>query len=141
MTDQTYTHLEVEAALCMWEHLDQLTDLAKDHPSPTQVRRIADELRQTYGTVELRHACIHAAGPFLRLYDCCVAVDADIFDGFAYDWEVVPAFLDAALPFVKRLLDEQGVSSELAAAFTKHGPEIIREALLTLRVVEADRSA
>ena len=129
MAERSYSILQVEAALCMWEHLDQL---AQDHTSPAVARRIAAELRETYGTVELRHACIHAAEPFLYLYDCCIAVEPDLFDGHAYDWDVVPAFVNAALPFVKRLLNEQGHSSGLASAFRKHGPEIIREALLSL---------
>lgn len=127
--ERAFTRLEVEAALCMWEHLDLLSGLGA---RPSNLRTLAEGWRDVAGSVALRHACIDAAPALLRLYDACVAVQPDVFDGFAYDWDVVPAFVEAALPLVQ--LDYDG---GLQKVFERHPGMVIQAALMTLLRVEA----
>lgn len=80
---ETWTEIEIEASLCLWEAFN-----AEDNEH-------TNALRENWGSVTVRHDCIHAAKPFLAIYDSLTKDDPDRFDGWAYDWEVVPAFLTA----------------------------------------------
>lgn len=82
-----FSYLEMEAAMCVWECLNDWTldDNSKD-----------DEwiaLRESVGSVELRHQCIELAQWCLQVYDICTSDNPDRFEGFAYDWEVIPSIL------------------------------------------------
>lgn len=93
----SYTHLEVEAALCVWEYLNDVTLLDPSRQDPQWVA-----LRESVGSVELRHASIEIGIWALKVYDLCTERDPSFFDGLAYDWEVVPAIVD-------RCRDEDGL--------------------------------
>lgn len=84
-----YTHLQVEAALCVWEYLNDVTLLDLSREDPQWV-----ELRESVGSVELRHASIEIGIWALKVYDACTERDPSFFDGLAYDWEIIPAIVD-----------------------------------------------
>lgn len=86
-----YTHLEMEAALCVWECLCDWTlgELAEHHKDWV-------ELREGVGSVELRHQSIVLGKWCLLVYNICTKRDRDFFAGVAYDWEVIPLILSYA---------------------------------------------
>jgi hypothetical protein len=86
-----YTHLEMEAALCVWECINDWT-------LPDMRTKRADwiELREGVGSVEMRHQSIVLGKWCLQVYEICTKHDPDFFDGVAYDWEVIPMILDYA---------------------------------------------
>jgi hypothetical protein len=87
-----YTHLEMEAGLCVWECLIEWTlgdDAEKHHEEWV-------DLRQGIGSVELRHQSIVLGKWCLKIYDICTKHDRDFFAGAAYDWEVIPMILGYA---------------------------------------------
>lgn len=88
-TKKEYTHLEMEAALCVWEAINDRTvcgsdDMVAKHPE-------LNECRENWGSVSLRHASIHIGKFFLTVYDL---LDEKVRDAFSYDWEIIPAMLD-----------------------------------------------
>ncbi len=82
-----YNHLDVEAALCVWEHLDQLTLNTGD---PKWIR-----YREGVGSFELRHESIEIGKWALKVYDL---LPEWYRDGRAYDWEIIPAIIDTMIP-------------------------------------------
>lgn len=84
---EPYTHLQMEAALCVWECINDWT--LSDSP-----RDDWKALRDNVGSVELRHWSIELGTWCLAVYDACTKHDSDFFDGIAYDWEVIPMILD-----------------------------------------------
>ena len=82
----SYSMLQAETALCIWEELDWRTNL-------TNPKRCAELIRwrEEYGSYALRHAALSLAGDIEALYD---ALPAEDWDGLAFDWEIVPAVLD-----------------------------------------------
>jgi hypothetical protein len=86
-----YTHLEMEAGLCVWECLCEWTlgDLAEH-------RKDWVALREGVGSVELRHQSIVLGKWCLKVYDLCTKHDREFFAPLAYDWEVIPMILDYA---------------------------------------------
>ncbi len=89
--EDTYSHLELEAALCVWECLNDWTILDEKRLRPDW-----NELREGVGSVELRHQSIALGKWCLSVYDIVTATNRDFFDGYAYDWEVIPLILDFA---------------------------------------------
>lgn len=89
--DQTITPLELEAALCVWEYLNEQTVADRlPYANPQLV-----QLRHDIGTAELRSASLAIGRYCLAVYDL---IPADIRDGLAYDWEIIPAIVDT-IPF------------------------------------------
>ena len=89
MDDKVFTHLEMEAALCVWEQLLEWTG----SNSPWW-REDWAKLRDQIGTVELRHSSYVLGRWCLEVYDKAKQIGGeDVFDGHAYDWEVIPAIL------------------------------------------------
>jgi hypothetical protein len=86
-----YTHLEVEAALCVWEWINDVT--LDDTP---QNRKEWVELREGVGSVELRHQSIVLGKWCLKIYDILIECDEEFFHSMAYDWEVIPMMLGYA---------------------------------------------
>lgn len=80
-----YSHLEVEAALCVWEFLEA----ASDHDDRLCIQALAD-LRDRIGSTELRHASIPIGQYCLKVYDL---IPEDARDGHAYDWVIIPAIV------------------------------------------------
>ena len=82
----SYSTLQAETALCIWEELDWRTNL-------TNPKRCAELIRwrENHGTYALRHAALGLAGDIEALYD---ALPAEDWDGLAFDWEIVPTVLD-----------------------------------------------
>jgi hypothetical protein len=81
-----YSHLQVEAALCIWEKfLDDYNGLGVEEAPP-----FAEYWRE-HGTVHMRHLSIALAGYCLAVHD---ALADDVVDGRPYDWEIIPAILD-----------------------------------------------
>lgn len=84
-----YTHLEMEAALCVWECINEWTVNAGDG----QGDMAWQELREGVGSVDLRHASMPLGQWCLKVYDLCTANDSAFFEGVSYDWDVIPLIL------------------------------------------------
>lgn len=82
----TFTPLELEAALCVWEWVDSRSVGLTD-----DVRADVLSLRQAIGTVELRSRCGDIGRYCLKVYD---HIPETARDGHAYDWEIIPAILE-----------------------------------------------
>jgi hypothetical protein len=80
-----YSHLQVEAALCIWESLMRDYD-ATPFGAETEFATYWRE----HGTVHMRHLSIALADYCLAVYD---ALPGDVRDGCPYDWEIIPAIL------------------------------------------------
>lgn len=78
----TYTCLQVEAALCLWEWIDACTMSRSDEHQ--QLRAYRDQ----HGTSAMRHECIGLASYCLEVYDL---LPAEARDCRPYDWEIIPA--------------------------------------------------
>lgn len=85
-----FTYLEMEAALCVWECLNDWTLHSEAH------RDDWVKLREAVGSVELRYQSIELGQWALKVYNFCIADDPELFDGTAYDWEVIPMILGYA---------------------------------------------
>ena len=87
-----YTHLELEAALCVWEDINLRTGAENRHEGMAEWRDIV-------GTVAARHASIDLARYVLQVYAAGNASDprGDAWDSWVYDWEIVPAILDTVV--------------------------------------------
>ncbi|RWM32587.1 MAG: hypothetical protein EOR77_21390 [Mesorhizobium sp.] len=84
-----YSHVEVEAALCVWEHLCEIT-VCTDKPDPAW-----NEYRESIGSVELRHESIEIGKWVLQVYDL---LPEWYRASGAYDWEIVPAIVGKLTP-------------------------------------------
>lgn len=85
----SYTSLEIEAALCVWEHLNDITVCA-DKPDPAWMA-----YREGVGSVELRQESIAIGRWALEVYDLLPAWYRECG---AYDWEIIPAIVDELTP-------------------------------------------
>ena len=96
--DAPFNYLEVEAALIVWEWINDVTQLSMN-ADPGWAK-----IREDHGSAELRHQSIHLGQWCLRIYQICTAHDHDFFDMVSYDWEVIPMIMmfamtnDHALP-------------------------------------------
>jgi hypothetical protein len=82
----TYSALEMEAALCVWECLCDWTTGAH-----SKINRDLVILGEKISTAELRHLAIPLGQYCLKVYD---KLPPAVVDGHPYDWEVIPAILD-----------------------------------------------
>jgi hypothetical protein len=89
-TETKFSYLEVEAALCVWECINDWTLGV----GGATTRNDWEALRKNTGSAELRHWSIELGQWALQVYDICTKHDRDFFDGIAYDWEVIPMILD-----------------------------------------------
>jgi hypothetical protein len=80
-----YSHLEMEAALCVWEFMEA----ASNRDDRLCIAALAD-LRDRIGSAELRHASIPIGQYCLKVYDL---IPEDARGGHAYDWEIIPAIV------------------------------------------------
>lgn len=121
----TFTRLEMEAAMCLWE---AFCELAYDSEPKGELRDIAHALRENYGTVTMRHACLLAAPAALALYDRMTEDDKDRFFGWAYDWEVIPSILHHTLLIAGPHLpiNREGDALGLRWAMEKHSDAICK---------------
>lgn len=87
----TYSTLEVEAALCVWEAINERTSNDNDARHAT-----LNAFRDGYGTVHLRHLSMKIGRWCLAVYDAGNAADphGNAWDSVTYDWEFIPACLD-----------------------------------------------
>lgn len=86
-----YSHLEMEAALCVWEWLNEITVVPKrGKADPTWLK-----YREDIGSVELRHYSIEIAKFVLPVYDLLPEWFRAIG---SYDWEIVPAIVGEITP-------------------------------------------
>lgn len=78
---RAYSIEHVEAALCVWEWVNECS-LDAHKPEHEHLCRY----RREHGTVEMRHVCIGLADYCLNVYDLL----PDIRDCFTFDWHIVP---------------------------------------------------
>lgn len=109
---RTYTHLEMEAALCIWESLEARSQDEKEYPA-------VKAFRDNYGTAEFRSMAVLLVPYCLAVYD---AMPKHLVEGFAYDWDVIPAILDSVDWRTMPTLPE-----------VEHGVTVTRKALADLR--------
>jgi hypothetical protein len=82
---QSYSPLQVEAALCIWEcWLDSVVAPLRK-PAPAFQR-----YWKSHGTAAMRHLSIELADYCLSVYD---HISCEVKYGHPYDWEVIPAIL------------------------------------------------
>ena len=79
----TLTHLQAEAALCLWEAMMEM----RDEPEAPEGM---DQRWTDIGTVDMRHIAIDLAPFVCEVYD---AMPKEAKECVPYDWEVVPAIL------------------------------------------------
>ncbi|MEY9147550.1 hypothetical protein [Bradyrhizobium elkanii] len=106
---ETYTALQVEAALCVWECLNEWTlgseaqvaklekAAKKDPHSMAAIRVEWIEMREQCGSAEMRSQSIVLGLWCLEIYDILTANDEEFFSYWSYDWEVIPAMLKHAV--------------------------------------------
>lgn len=128
--EKKFGYLEMEAALCVWECINDWT--LRDKPDD---RQDWIELREAVGSGEMRHQSIALGQWCLKIWDILTAHDKLFFDGLAYDWEVIPMMLnyarddngkpvihEAELPPVERIalfVAREHLSSEYASQCTQ----------------------
>ena len=87
-----FTHLEMEAALCIWEWINDVTLSDTD-----QKIDVWATYREGVGCMELRSASSNIyAGWLLKVYDICQTA-GEPFDCMSYDWDVVPLIMEHCL--------------------------------------------
>ncbi|MBO6755722.1 MAG: hypothetical protein JJ902_05315 [Roseibium sp.] len=89
---ETYTYLEMEAALCVWEWINDVTLLNSHIKRDNWV-----EIRNAVGSAELRHQSIELGRWCLRVFDICTKDDRDIFSAHSYDWDIIPEIMNHAV--------------------------------------------
>lgn len=102
--EPTYTAVQVEAALCVWEQLMEWTnksdaevdELRKD-PEKNALIVEWNDMRSETGSAEMRSQSILLGLWCLEIYDILTKDDPDFFDWWSYDWEVIPAMLKHAV--------------------------------------------
>jgi hypothetical protein len=103
-----YTDLQVEAALCVWETLNEWTLGTEDEVetmrvncddenSHTAIRLEWIEMREQTGSGEMRSQSKLLGQWCLEIYDILTKRDEDFFSYWSYDWEVIPAMLTHAV--------------------------------------------
>lgn len=90
---ETYSPLQAEAMLCLWEEmLDRQREAAHARPEDiTPAQSVLLQVWEDEGSVAMRHHAKDLAAFALAVYD---AIPDNLTDGHAYDWEVIPAILD-----------------------------------------------
>src|SRR5262249_40857739 len=84
---KAHSHLQVEAALCIWENW-----IDRKMRTPTNERDTAfHNYWEHCGTVTIRHLSIDLADYCLAVYD---ALPDEEKYGRPYDWEIIPAILE-----------------------------------------------
>ncbi|UYZ08579.1 hypothetical protein CFBP5507_06140 [Agrobacterium salinitolerans] len=82
----SFTFLEMEAALCVWEWM-------LDAGAKT-----VERWRDTIGTKEARHSSYSIGRYCLKIFDLGKEIGGPLaWDGGAYDWEVIPAICETIL--------------------------------------------
>lgn len=84
-----YSPFEMEAALCVWEHFNDIT-VCTDKPDPDWMA-----YREGVGSAELRHESIAIGRWALQVYDL---LPQWYRESGAYDWEIIPAIVDTLTP-------------------------------------------
>jgi hypothetical protein len=102
-----FDHLEMEAALCVWECLNEWTlgtedeveamRINCDEHSHTAIRLEWIKMREQTGSGEMRSQSILLGKWCLEIYDLLTKSDPDFFSYWSYDWEVIPALLTHAV--------------------------------------------
>jgi hypothetical protein len=89
MSDKTFSYLEVEAALCVWEWINDVT-LLSGNGHDDWIKR-----REDLGSAELRHQSIALGQWCIKIYD--ILDGQTFFDMISYDWEVIPLIMGFAM--------------------------------------------
>lgn len=89
---RVFTLLEMEAALCVWEATIERLEVERIEANEDTPPSPLIAAHEAFGTVTLRHASYEIGRFVLAVYDAGDTNDA--WDGWAYDWEIVPAILD-----------------------------------------------
>ena len=87
MTKATFTRDEVEAALCIWEELNDRTRTDRASMYPDLVA-----YREGVGSCSLRMDCVDLAPWSENVYE---EIGEGVRDSFSYDWEIIPEILNA----------------------------------------------
>ncbi|TPL66570.1 hypothetical protein [Mesorhizobium sp. B2-4-1] len=88
---EAYSHLEMEAALCVWEWLNEITVV----PKRGKADKAWLEYREGVGSAELRHESITIGKFVLQVYEL---LPEWYRSSGAYDWEIVPAIVSTLKP-------------------------------------------
>ncbi|MDX0893661.1 hypothetical protein GOE07_22475 [Sinorhizobium medicae] len=103
MTDrESYSHLHVEAALCLWEAMCEANQRGweRDPENERRKKRLKPltgnaaafyETWRNVGAIAMRHMAIYLADDMLKTWDSMTEAEQE--ELFPYDWEFAPAFL------------------------------------------------
>lgn len=102
--DDFFTTLEMEAALCVWEWINEITVIPAV-PDPEWMG-----YRENIGSVELRHES-------MKIGRWCLAVYEHLPEWYcasgAYDWEIIPAIFGELTPAEPYPADHKAVAQHL----------------------------
>lgn len=87
---ELWTTLEMEAALCVWEWINDVTLLDNSRSNQAWIN-----YRKDVGSVELRHESMQIGRWALKVYDLLPDWVQEIG---AYDWEIIPAIVGEIAP-------------------------------------------
>ncbi|MBD9511935.1 hypothetical protein IB265_34870 [Ensifer sp. ENS10] len=99
---ENYTHLQVEAALCLWEAMLEANTRGwsrdpENERRDTTLGPLPDRAASFYqtwrnvGAVAMRHMAIHLAEHLCDTWDAMTQAEQE--ECIPYDWEFAPAFL------------------------------------------------
>ena len=93
----SYSYLQLEACLCVWEHLLSKIDRVGDNPhgEPEGNWGAFLDFWEERGSAEMRLTVTPRIAEWvLAVYDAGKTIDPDYWDMVSYDWDVVPAIVD-----------------------------------------------
>lgn len=89
-SENQFTYLEMEAALCIWEWIDEVT--LKDSP---QFDTQWSELREDIGAMGIRPNVIqHVSKWLLKVYDLMNLQNPELIDDRTYDYQIIPTIME-----------------------------------------------
>jgi hypothetical protein len=110
MNPTTWTSIQVEAAMCLWEATRDAQTRYWNEGKNQPLADAPDWAKAMYtafeanGSLGMMHALRHAAIPLEAIWQ---GLPEDLTDGVVYDWEF--------MPFAVRLIDWAGIGSDQIA--------------------------
>jgi hypothetical protein len=107
-----YPREEVIAALCVWEHINEMTLSNGPQKSEAWI-----DLREGIGSLELRWQSMAIGAWCVKVCDLCTRQHPYIFDTMPFDWEVIPLIMTELIgPDGPAIYESAFPSPALAAA-------------------------
>jgi hypothetical protein len=97
-TNPLFTVIQAEAMMCVWEHMDSIHQInhALDEKHPMI------EVWEDHGAATMRQLAMRLGVIFEDAYKAAIHEVPERWDGYAYDWEVIPAMFGACVWDIER---------------------------------------